>query len=321
MTDQPNGPTYALFASFAADPARALPEEDRPHAAAEAQAALESTAATVRGAYTVTGYRADADLLLWLVGHTADEVQDTLIAFRRTALGRALRPAWSGIGVHREAEFAKSHTPAFMRGEAPCKYVSVYPYVRSLEWYLLPEDERSVDLYVNFFNRHDGAGAVQLLTTPIRTVCRNTWDMAVGSAVNSFSIRHVGSPSTRIAEARTALGLSIDYTKQFKRFGDRLAKQKVAERKVLQIASELWPDNGSERQIRNAQARREAVLRLFTDSATIGNAPGTKWCAANALLEQLEWGSGARSPEGRFLRHISDQCGLKARALELVLDA
>ena len=143
MTDHPAEPTYALYASFAADPARALPEEDRAHVAAEAQAALESTAATLRGAYMVTGYRADADLLLWLVGHTADEVQDALIAFRRTALGRALRPAWSGIGVHREAEFAKSHTPAFMRGEAPCKYVSVYPYVRSLEWYLLPEDERS----------------------------------------------------------------------------------------------------------------------------------------------------------------------------------
>jgi peroxiredoxin len=143
MTDQSAGPTYALYASFAADPARALPDEQRPHAAAEAQAALESTGATLRGAYTVTGYRADADILLWLVGHAADDVQDGLIAFRRTALGRSLRPAWSGIGVHREAEFAKSHTPAFMRGEAPGRYVSVYPYVRSLEWYLLPEDERS----------------------------------------------------------------------------------------------------------------------------------------------------------------------------------
>lgn len=178
-----------------------------------------------------------------------------------------------------------------------------------------------VDLYVNFFNRHDGAGAVQLLTTPIRTVCRNTWDTAVGNAVNTFSIRHVGSPSTRIAEARTALDLSIDYAKQFKRFGDRLAKQKIAERKINQIANELWPDNGTDRQIRNAQARRDAVLRLFSDGATIGNAPGTKWCAANALLEQLEWGTGARSPEGRFLRHISDAGGLKAHALELVLDA
>jgi chlorite dismutase len=143
MTDQAAEPTYALYASFAADPAGALPDEQRPHAAAEAQAALESTAAILRGAYTVTGYRADADLLLWLVGPTADDVQNALIAFRRTTLGRALRPVWSGIGVHREAEFAKSHTPAFMRGEAPCKYISVYPYVRSLEWYLLPEDERS----------------------------------------------------------------------------------------------------------------------------------------------------------------------------------
>lgn len=143
MTDQPTGPTYALYASFAADPARPLAEAERPPAAVEAQAALDSTGASLRGTYTVTGYRADADVLLWIVGHSADAVQDALIAFRRTSLGRALRPVWSAVGVHREAEFAKSHTPAFMRGEAPCKYVSVYPYVRSLEWYLLPEEERA----------------------------------------------------------------------------------------------------------------------------------------------------------------------------------
>jgi chlorite dismutase len=141
-----SGPNYALYASFAADPARPLAASERPQAAAQAQTALESTGATLRGSYTVTGYRADADMLLWLVGHSADDVQDALIAFRRSALGAALRPAWSAIGVHREAEFAKSHTPAFMRGEAPCKYVSVYPYVRSLEWYLLPESERATML-------------------------------------------------------------------------------------------------------------------------------------------------------------------------------
>ena len=143
MTDEPSGPTYALYASFAADPARPLASNQRATAAAHAQQALDASDATLRGAYTVTGYRADADLLLWLVGHTADAVQDALIAFRQTMLGQSLRPAWSAIGVHREAEFAKSHTPAFMRGEEPRKYVSVYPYVRSLEWYLLPEEERS----------------------------------------------------------------------------------------------------------------------------------------------------------------------------------
>jgi len=143
MSDEPPGPTYALYASFAADRARPLPSQQRASAATHAQQALDGSDAVLRGAYTVTGYRADADLLLWLVGHSADAVQDALIAFRQTILGQSLAPVWSAIGVHREAEFAKSHTPAFMRGEQPRKYVSVYPYVRSLEWYLLPEAERA----------------------------------------------------------------------------------------------------------------------------------------------------------------------------------
>jgi hydrogen peroxide-dependent heme synthase len=134
------GPVYTLYAAFAAvrDDERGGAEGIR-----EAEAALASTDATVRGVYTVTGYRADADLMLWLVGPTADGLQDALIAFRRTALGRGLDPFWSAIGVHREAEFAKTHTPAFFRGEEPRAYVCVYPFVRSLEWYLLPPEERS----------------------------------------------------------------------------------------------------------------------------------------------------------------------------------
>ena len=137
-------PLYALYAGFrAAEGDRRLPDAERPAAAAEARAALESTGATVRGTYTVTGYRAEADLLLWLVGPTADGLQDALVAFRRTRLGRALRVFWSAIGVHRDAEFSKEHEPAFLRGEPPRGYVCVYPFVRSHEWYLLPASERA----------------------------------------------------------------------------------------------------------------------------------------------------------------------------------
>jgi peroxiredoxin len=135
---------YTLYAAFAAPNGdRRLPDDARPAAAAEGAAALHSTDASVRGVYTVTGYRHDADLLLWLVGPTADGLQDALIAFRRSALGRALDPFWSAIGVHREAEFSKDHTPAFYRGEEPRGYVCVYPFVRSYDWYLLPPPERA----------------------------------------------------------------------------------------------------------------------------------------------------------------------------------
>jgi len=135
---------YTLYAAFAAPNGdRRIPEDGRAAAAAVASDALRSTDATVRGVYSVTGYRHDADLLLWLVGPTADGLQDALLAFRRSALGRALDPFWSAIGVHREAEFAKDHTPAFYRGEEPRGYVCVYPFVRSYDWYLLPPPERA----------------------------------------------------------------------------------------------------------------------------------------------------------------------------------
>jgi chlorite dismutase len=46
------------------------------------------------------------------------------------------------MALHRPAEFNKSHVPAFMADEEPRAYVCVYPFVRSYDWYLLPDDER-----------------------------------------------------------------------------------------------------------------------------------------------------------------------------------
>lgn len=141
MNAEPN--LYTLYAAFSAPAARRLPEERRAAAAAEAQTALDGAGVTVRGSYSLQGFRAEADLLLWLIAPTADALQDAIVAFRHTELGRSLDAHWTNIGVHREAEFAKSHVPAFLAGEEPRKYVCVYPFVRSLEWYLLEPDARS----------------------------------------------------------------------------------------------------------------------------------------------------------------------------------
>src|SRR5215207_6061604 len=111
--------------------------------AAEAEQALTGGGVTLRGAYSLAGFRAEADLLLWLVGPSADALQDALVAFRHTDLGRQLDAVWTNMGVHRDAEFNKAHVPAFLQGEEPGKYVCVYPFVRSYEWYLLEPQERS----------------------------------------------------------------------------------------------------------------------------------------------------------------------------------
>jgi hydrogen peroxide-dependent heme synthase len=97
---------------------------------------------TVRGTYDLTGMRADADLMVWWHAESSDQLQKAYSDFRRSPLGRHLAPVWSNMALHRPAEFNRSHIPAFLADEDPKGYVCVYPFVRSYDWYLLPDEER-----------------------------------------------------------------------------------------------------------------------------------------------------------------------------------
>ncbi|WP_372434908.1 hydrogen peroxide-dependent heme synthase [Myceligenerans salitolerans] len=96
----------------------------------------------VRGWYDVGGLRSDADLMLWTHGPTIEAVQGAYQRLRATTLGRYLEPVWSVAALHRPAEFNRGHVPAFLAGEQPREYLCVYPFVRSYDWYLLPDAER-----------------------------------------------------------------------------------------------------------------------------------------------------------------------------------
>ena len=95
-----------------------------------------------RGCYDVQGLRADADYMFWWTAPSPDDLQEMYTRFRRTALGRASEPVWSVMALHRPAEFNKGHIPAFLAGEEPRAYLSVYPFVRSYEWYLMDPPQR-----------------------------------------------------------------------------------------------------------------------------------------------------------------------------------
>jgi chlorite dismutase len=133
---------YTMWSVFrAASPLPAL----RDDVAAEVDTLFEQLAGkdvVVRGTYDVAGLRADADLMIWWHASTSDQLQDAYGLFRRTGLGRHLTPVWSQMALHRPAEFNKSHLPAFLAGEEARPYICVYPFVRSYEWYLLPDEER-----------------------------------------------------------------------------------------------------------------------------------------------------------------------------------
>ena len=133
---------FTMYSVFKA--ARELPLDrvDLIEQTEEFFASLSEQDVVVRGIYDVAGLRADADLMVWWHAETIEALQSAYHAFLKTPLGRHLDPFWSNVGLHRAAEFNRGHLPAFLSGEEPRTYMCLYPFVRSYDWYLLPEDER-----------------------------------------------------------------------------------------------------------------------------------------------------------------------------------
>ncbi|RAV31866.1 hydrogen peroxide-dependent heme synthase [Corynebacterium heidelbergense] len=139
---------YAMYSVFKVKPG--VLGDDRDAIAADFEAFLRSyddQDLVVRGVYDIGGLRAEADFMVWW---HAEDMEALQAAYRRllsaTKLGHACEPFWSNAGQHQPAEFNRSHLPSFIMGEPPQKWICVYPFVRSYDWYLLPAEERSTML-------------------------------------------------------------------------------------------------------------------------------------------------------------------------------
>ena len=115
----------------------------RRRAADEMRQALARRAdVTVRGVYSAAGLRADADVAVWLIGPDVPAVQAVAAALRATAFGRACDLGYAFLGVSHKPEYVGDHYASFQLGKPPLRYICLYPFVRTPEWYLLPHEER-----------------------------------------------------------------------------------------------------------------------------------------------------------------------------------
>jgi chlorite dismutase len=147
VTTPASGDTeYTLWTVFRRTPGQNAPADEDATELAETISGLEGSGVTLRGIYDVSGLKADSDVMLWLHGTSPEAIQSALRRLRRTAMLRPLTPSWNTMGVHRDAEFSHNHVPAFMRAKDPAAWLTVYPFVRSYEWYLLDPDERKAML-------------------------------------------------------------------------------------------------------------------------------------------------------------------------------
>ena len=129
------------------DPAwrRRSDEERRADVDAFCAAAARTDERLLQHAYSTIGLRAEGDVLLWRMSETLESLEETAADQLAAGIGRWLTPAISMIGLTRPSQYVKRPTTqeqSLFEGDRS-RYLVVYPFVKSTEWYLTPAEDRS----------------------------------------------------------------------------------------------------------------------------------------------------------------------------------
>ena len=127
------------------DPAwRRLPVEERFESAEDLVAAVRLESEVTTHCYSMVGLQPGADLLLWSLGPTLDSIEERSAMALRSGMGKWMRVKESFLGVIQASQYVKKPTPqeqSLFSGERS-RYLVVYPFTKSAEWYQLPAEER-----------------------------------------------------------------------------------------------------------------------------------------------------------------------------------
>jgi chlorite dismutase len=137
-------------------------------AAGRAQFADTIAAATpsiTTHAYSTLGLKSAAQLLLWWRAADAVTVQDTLGELLATGLGRYCEIAHSLWGLTRPSIYTKRRTTQehAIDEETRLRYLVVYPFTKTIEWYLMSRDARQGMMNEHMRIGHDFGDVRQVL--------------------------------------------------------------------------------------------------------------------------------------------------------------
>jgi phage/plasmid-like protein (TIGR03299 family) len=154
--------------------------------------------------------------------------------------------------------------------------------------------------YVLLTNTHDGSQALRMIPTTVRVVCQNTLNLAMREAgMDGLTISHHPRLETRIAEARTKLGI---IAARFDQFDDELHAMLAKDLSVTEasgyfrgLAGADVP-GGTDRQKKSREKVFGQILANFdNDRNTLPGMKHTAWAAYNAVSE---WADHQRNYRG-----------------------
>ena len=156
-----------------------------------------------------------------------------------------------------------------------------------------------VKTYLLINTSHDGSIAIQASITPVRVVCANTLNLALGrkgkAPKQSFKIRHTQTAEGKIAVARQTLGLANKYMDAFDVMAHAMIQKEITATDFNNIILAAYPkpEKDAKGAIKKWETKIETINDIYTGEFN-GMIAGTAWGAFNALTERLDWYRNAR---------------------------
>ncbi len=97
--------------------------------------------------YSLVGLRGNTDLMVWRIGYSLDPIQEMTASLNRTGLGRYLATTQSFLSMTKRSTYIDKDNPEHVEDRlhvvpGKSKYLFVYPFVKTRQWYTLPVEER-----------------------------------------------------------------------------------------------------------------------------------------------------------------------------------
>ena len=131
------------FSFFKVDPKwRWMADLAKEESAKEVENIIKNSGIQFRS-YSTLGLRDDAEFLLWFAAESVEQIQDVISKLYLTVFGKYINPTHVYLSSTRPSLYARtSGTRGWLGGEEQKKYVIIYPFVKTREWYLLPLEKR-----------------------------------------------------------------------------------------------------------------------------------------------------------------------------------
>lgn len=140
---------------------RQLSPGERDHSKKEfAEVVAEYSDRITMASYSLVGTRSDADFMLWKISPELEAVNELLAQLNRTELGKYLHQSHSYLSMTRRSPYVDEHHHSAQEGTGSSmriigrKYLFVYPFVKTHDWYQLPADERQRMMSEHFVIGH-----------------------------------------------------------------------------------------------------------------------------------------------------------------------